>query len=277
MTGLATALAVLMTGQFVSGVSLVEVYATVTTSRGAPVVDLSVEDFVVREDGAPQEIVAFAAGEFPLSVALAIDRSWSMAGRRFAVARSAAHSFLGALRPGDQAMIVGIGSEVETLAPLSRDRQAQHRAVHDLELWGSTRLHDAILDALAAIAPAEGRRALVVLSDGDDRSSRASAADVLERVRRSDVLVYPVAVGRRLPPLFTEIAELTGARAFHVRDMNQLSSTFQEIARELRLQYLLAYMPRQAALARADDWREIAVEVTRPGLRVRARQGYHVR
>lgn len=276
MTPLALALAVWLSAQFSSGISLVEVYATVTTSRGAFVGDLTADDFVVREGGVPQEIVTFSAGEFPLSVGLAIDHSWSMAGRRFNVAKSAAHSFLGALRPEDQATIVGISSEVETLVPLSRDRAAQHQAVHALEIWGSTRLHDAILDSLAAIEPARGRRALVVLSDGDDRSSRASAADVVDRVRRSDVLVYPVALGPRLPPLFTELAEVTGARAFHVRDMNRLTSTFQEIAAELRRQYLLAYVPQPATLADGGGWRAIAVEVTRPGVRVRARQGYYV-
>jgi Ca-activated chloride channel family protein len=88
-------------GQFSSSVNLVEVYASVTDRQGQPVRGLSREDFTVREDGAVQQVTAFTAGEFPLSVAVALDRSFSMAGQRLAAARSAATLFLDELRPAD--------------------------------------------------------------------------------------------------------------------------------------------------------------------------------
>ena len=98
-------------GQFTSGVSLIEVYATVTDQQGEPIVGLTAADFEIAEDGARQTISAFAAGEFPLALAIGLDRSFSMGGKdnRLAVAKSAARTLVGALRPGDQVMIVAIG------------------------------------------------------------------------------------------------------------------------------------------------------------------------
>jgi Ca-activated chloride channel family protein len=209
-------------------------------------------------------------------VALGVDRSFSMAGDRLAIARSAARAFLGELRPADRAMIVAIGSEIETLAPLSTDRDAQYRALAGLQPWGTTGLHDAIVAAIEAVQPAGGRRALVLLSDGTDRYSRATPADALERARRADVMIYPVALGRERPPLFAELAALTGGRSFHVRDPRALAETLRGVARELRHQYLLGYTPSRPIVPGQSEWRAITVKVPRPGVRVRARDGYLV-
>src|SRR3954452_22568848 len=105
--------------QFTSGVNLVEVYASVTDARGEPVTGLTQQDFEVRESGKLQQISNFAAGEVPLSVAVALDRSFSMSGRRLELAKVAAHDFLGELRPSDESMVIAIGSQVQIVAPLS--------------------------------------------------------------------------------------------------------------------------------------------------------------
>jgi Ca-activated chloride channel family protein len=261
--------------QFTSGVNLVEVYATVTDAQGEPVTGLTAADFRVAEDGALQTVSAFAAGEFPLSVAIAIDRSFSMGGRdqRLAVAKSAARTFVAALRPEDEAMVVAIGGDTAVLAPLSADRAEALSAIGRLDAWGTTPLYDATLAALDAIQPARGRRALVLLSDGTDRYSDTTAADLVQRVRGYDVLIYPVAVGPARPPVFAELAAATGGRSFFVRDPAALAATMKTIAMELRVQYLLGYVP---ARDRTGDpsWHAIDVKVTRPGLRVRAREGY---
>jgi len=142
-----------------------------------------------------------------------------------------------------------------------------------LDAWGTTPLYDATLGALDAIQPARGRRALVLLSDGADRYSDTKAADLVDRARRLDVLIYPVAVGAVRPPVFAELAAATGGRSFFVREPAAVKSTMTTIARELRFQYLLGYTPSRE---RSPDrsWHAIEVTVTRPDLRVRAREGY---
>jgi Ca-activated chloride channel family protein len=261
-------------GQFSSGVNLVEVYAAVVDHDGRPVTGLQRDDFTVLEDGRPQTLSAFAEGDFPLSVAVAVDRSFSMAGRELTNARDAARTFLSALRPTDQAMIVAVGSEIETVASLSSDRQAQQRAVASLEPWGTTGLHDAIIASIDAIQTAKGRRALVLLSDGNDRYSNASQSDALSRARRADVMIYPIALGKTRPALFAELATLTGGRSFQPRDAKQLTDTMQTIANELGHQYLLGYTPSRAIVSGDEQWRSITVRVRRPDLTVRARDGY---
>lgn len=272
----AAALLLLALGpQFRSRVDLVEVYVTVTAvGEGQPAPVLGPDDFEVLEDGRPRRVEVFAAGDFPLSVALAIDRSFSMAGAPLAMAKSAGHVFLGALRPADRAALVAIGSKVETLAPLAADRPAQHAALAGLTAWGTTSLHDAIIAAIDSIQPASGRRALVLLSDGDDRYSEHTAEAVLLHARERDVLVYPVALGDRMPELFGQLAAVTGGRAFHVRQARALAPALEAIATELRGQYLLGYAPDPVAPGASRVWRSIEVRVKREGLVVRARRGY---
>jgi Ca-activated chloride channel family protein len=263
--------------QFTSGVNLVEVYASVTDAQGNAVTGLKQSDFELRENGELQAVTNFAAGDFPLSVAIGIDRSFSMAGTRLSLAKSAAQAFLEELRPEDQAMVLANGSQVEVVAPLSANRAAQQVAINTLDVFGTTGLHDAIITAIDEVQPAKGRRALVLLSDGTDRYSQASAAEALERARRSDVMIYPVGLGPTRAPLFAELATVTGGRSFHARDGAALSDTLRSIARELKQQYLLGYTPSRAPVPGSNEWRSITVTVKRPDVRVRARDGYLVK
>ena len=264
-------------GQFASGVSLVEVYATVTDARGEPLTGLQPDDFTVLEEGQPQRISAFAAGEFPLSVAVGIDHSFSMTRAQLARALAGARAFIAALRPGDRVMVVGIGSQTDVLAPLSEDHAQAVSALERLEPWGTTPLYDATVEAIDAVQDASGRRALILLSDGADRYSDATAADLVQHARRRDVLVYPVALGRERPPVFAELARVTGGRSSHLAGEGRLEAEMQSIARELRFQYLLGYAPAREPDA-APRWRSIDVVVpARAEARVRARDGYFSR
>ncbi len=260
--------------QFVSGVSAVEVYATVTDSKGEPVRGLTAADFRVEEDGRPQAIQTFAAGEFPLALAIGVDRSFSVPRDQLDAAATAARSFVQRLRPSDQVMVLAIGSEVEAISALSTNHGAATAALERLEPWGTTPLHDATLNALDAIQSASGRRALILLSDGEDRYSAASADAVVAEARRRDVLVYPIATGRKRPPMFVELASVTGGRSFHAAERRALEAALDSIARELRSQYLLGYTPSADDVRRG--WRSIRVTVSRPDARVRARDGYFV-
>jgi Ca-activated chloride channel family protein len=169
---------------------------------------------------------------------------------------------------------MAISSNAEVIAPLTMIRADQIRAVASLDPWGTTALHDAIVAALDRLASEPGRQALVLFSDGADRYSQKSAAQVVERARRSNALIYPIAIGKVRPPLFAELAVLTGGRSFLLRDAKELEPTLADIARELRYQYLLGYSPRDAAAGEASGWRSIRVVVKGPGVRVRARDGY---
>jgi Ca-activated chloride channel family protein len=274
VAALAVCSGVTLSGQFASGVSVVEVYASATNSLGEALTGLKEQDFEVFEDGKPQRISVFTAGDFPLSVAVALDRSFSMAGSRLAVAKSAARVFLGELRAEDEAAILAIGSEVETVAPLSANRAAQYEALARLDTFGTTGLYDAVIRAIDLTQAAKGRRALVLLSDGVDRYSKTTAGNALEQARRSDVIVYPIALASSPSSFFEQLAGLTGGRAFHVRDPAQLSTTLGKVADELRFQYLLGYVPPSAASSEKKEWHRIMVRVKRPGVVVRAREGY---
>ena len=258
--------------RFTSGVQLVEVYATVIDAKGEPVTGLRREDFDVYENNQLQDVSTFAAGEFPLTVALGVDRSWSMAGEPLRLAKQASQSFLRQLKPADRAMVVAISSDADVIAPLTMDRVSQAREIGALEPWSTTALHDAIVASLDRLEPEAGRQALVVFSDGQDRYSKTTATQVLERARRSNALVYPIAFGRTRPPLLAELAVLTGGRSFLLKDPRELERTLAQIAKELRYQYLLGYTPEEATAG--EDWRSIRVALKTPGLRVRARDGY---
>ena len=259
--------------QFSSQVQLVEVYATVTDAGGGPVTGLRREDFEVYEDGRRQEVSTFAAGEFPLTVALGVDRSWSMAGERLDLAKRASQAFLRSLRPEDRTMVMAISSEAEVVAPLTMDRAGQLREIARLDPWSTTALHDAIIAALDRLEGEPGRHAIVVFSDGADRYSRATATQVVERARRGTALIYPIGLGRDRPSLLAELAVATGGRSYLLRDVRDLDQTLADVARELHYQYLLGYAP-STTVPHEPEWRSIRVVTRKPGLRVRARDGY---
>jgi VWFA-related protein len=263
--------------QFSTQITQVEVYATVTDAQGRPVKDLTAQDFTVLEDDVPQPVTTFMSGDFPASVALAIDRSFSMKGTPLTMARTAARVFVASLKPDDRVMLISISGDVEVLAPLSADRQPLLDALARLDPWSTTSLNDAIIESLDLLEGETGRRAIVVLSDGVDRYSTATDTDVLNRARRSDVMVYPIAIGSDLPGFFPELSSLTGGRSFHLQDARKLQSTLQTIAADLGAQYLLGYVPPRPPQGDADAWRSITVKVNRPGVKVRARSGYSPR
>jgi Ca-activated chloride channel family protein len=237
---------------------------------------LTAADFTILEDGQPQAITVCIDGDFPASVALAIDRSFSMKGRPLTMAQTAGRAFLASLKADDRAMLLSISGDVEVLAPFDRDKRTALDALAKVDPWSTTALHDAIVRSLDLLDEERGRRALVLLSDGVDRYSTASAAGVLDRARRSDVLMYPVAIGKARPPLFAELAAASGGRSFLIADPARLQPTLQAIVEDLGAQYLLGYVPRRSS-AEDDGWRSITVRVDKPGVTVRARSGYVAR
>lgn len=267
------------TPQFSSGVQLVEVFATVSSAAGQPVTGLVASDFVVREDDVIQPVSVFVEAAFPLTVALGVDRSWSMAGEPLRQAKAASRAFLSALRPDDRAMVVSISAEPELVAPLSTNRSEQICAIAGLDPWSTTALRDALIGVLDQLEPEPGRLALVIFSDGVDRYSQSTSADVLARARRSRALVYPVHLGRGTRAgILDDVAALTGGRSFHSVAPAQLAATLRIVVNELRHQYLIGYVPARMPQSGAGEWRSIRVSMVGPrkGLHVRARAGYIV-
>jgi len=261
------------TPQFQTTTELVEVYVTAVDERGRPVRDLRREEFTLLDNGVPQPFSAFASGDIALTLALAIDRSFSMGAQRLALAKAGAQRLIRALQPHEQLLVLAIGGTVDVVAPLGPPSETALDAVLRLDLWGTSPIGDSLAAALDTIGEGRGRRALVLLSDGEERESRQEAEQLLDRIRRSDVLVYPVTVGRGAPSLMTTLAAVSGGRLVQGRDRQAVDRGMAGIIEELRSQYFLGYSPPPD---RAPGWHRLEIRTSRPGVRLRARQGYVV-
>ena len=257
-------------------VNVVQVIAIVTDAKGRFVSGLGESGFHVFEDDAPQSVSHLIGEGAPREVVVAVDMSSSMTDAMPQV-RKAVRAFLTALRPDDQLTLLAFNDNVFTLARRETDAAARLRAVDRLQPWGGTALYDVLLRAMEMLSHRKGRKVLVVFTDGEDQSSRASLADVERRAETNDAPVYMIGQGRgttdsRLRDILERLAHMSGGRAFHTDHMSELEPAFAEIVAELDNQYLLGYEP--ANPARDGTWRRIRLEVDGPGRRVRARQGY---
>lgn len=272
---------------------LVVFSATAVDRKGRPVTDLRREEFRIFEEGRPQAIVRFHdARELPARVLLLVDASGSMGETsKVASVRRAAERVLYSLGPQDQVALAGFDSRYFGVVRFTRDREAVRRALAAVEQFGSTALHDALDHAASDIAShGEGRRAVVVITDGIDTASEKTPAAVLEHSRALDVPIYALTVVSALEdpgsPLFlgrkeqgraaagaealARYAALSGGAAFRVSTDYDLTRAANSIARELEHQYRLGYDPP----AGPDRFRRVEVRSTRKGVTVRTRSGY---
>jgi len=259
-------------------VDVIQVTAVVTDLAGGFVRGLPRDTFRIYEDDVEQEVTFFGPAErVPLELVTAIDVSGSMLGAMPSV-RSAAKHFLAALGPGDQVSLLAFNDNLFTLARRSTDPAARLRAVDRLAAWGGTALYDVVIRALDMVGRQQGRRAIVVFSDGQDENSFANEDAVIRRVEASDSTLYMIGQGEatrsaQLQALLQRLATVSGGRAFSTDDPGRLEQAFAEIIEDLSNQYLLAYPPKNTV--RNGAWRRIRVEVGSGGqYKVRARQGY---
>ena len=258
-------------------VDVVQVTAVVTDAAGRFVKGLKQDDFRVFEDDVEQRITYFGSAEdAPLELVTAIDVSGSMFGAMSDV-KAAARTFLAALDPDDQVSLLAFNDNLFTLARRSTDPAARLKAVDRLAAWGGTSLYDVIIKALDTVGRQQGRRAIVVFSDGQDENSFATEDAVIRRVEASDSTLYMIGQGEalhsaELQQLLRRLAEVSGGRAFSTDDERRLDRAFAEIIEDLSNQYLLAYPPTNPV--RDGAWRRIRVEVAGSERKVRARQGY---
>jgi len=253
-------------------VNRVLLWVTVTDRSDRLVSQLKREDFKVFEDGVPQEIREFTLEERPITMAIVLDSSGSMRDQMNDVHEAAA-AFVETLRPVDRAMVIDFDDKVFLLQDLTSGQGELKAAVTSTEALGSTALYDALHAAFRKFRGIEGRKALVLLSDGEDSSSQFGYDRVLEEAKAGNVLIYSIGLGDQVRrSVLKEFSETTGGRAYFVDKASELKETYQRIAEELRLQYYIAY----ATNNKAWDGRFIKLEVKGrdPDWTVRARKGY---
>ena len=269
-------------------VRLVNVFTTVTDSRGAPVADLTKDDFRLLEDGIPQTIKVFEKeSAIPLSIALAIDTSPSTL-RDFKLEVSSARKFVHSiLRAEDRLSVFEVTENIDQLTRFTSDMRTIEHGIDALHTGPGTSIYDAIFLCSDSLLDREGRKVLVLITDGGDTTSKADYNTALRRAQQAEAIVYSIIVvpveadaGRNLggEHALIQISQDTGGKYYYAEGEQQLDEAFRKISDELRTQYLLAFYPTR----RVSDspFRRIQVELSKkdPGGRpyqVRHRAGYY--
>ncbi len=291
-------LAVSAAGQsYKSGVDVVRVDALVTDDN-RPLVNLKAADFELRDNGVPQSVTDASLESLPLAVVFVLDTSGSVAGRKMQNLGSAVDGIVKALRNEDRAGLVTFSHRVWERVPIGTDFSALQTVIHGTEASGGTSLHDAVYAGLALSTGQDSRPLVIVFSDGLDNASWLTAEAVERTARRSGAVVYGVAVaariradvmwlpGNRRPmAIYTgrpeylpgqtafldAIASTTGGRVLRADTTENLPKAFDEILREFRTRYVLAYSPHGVE---STGWHTIDVRVKGRRAEVKARKGY---
>jgi VWFA-related protein len=279
--------------RFPASADLVVLSATAVDGKGRPVRDLRAEEFRVFDEGRPQQIRHFVQGqELAARLLLLVDASGSMnTEMKTTSSRMAAYQVLDALPAEDQVALAGFDHRYWGIVAFTRERDKVKSAFGELKPFGSTALHDALDKAAYDIAShGEGRRAVVVITDGVDTASQKAPDEVIARSRALDVPIYAISVvsplddpaspsfaGRERPAAATvgsavlaRYAQQSGGAAFTVSDFSALRQAAVQIVAELKHQYRLGYEPPDSP----KHFRRIEVRSTRKGVVVRARSGY---
>lgn len=276
-------------------VELQQLYVTVSR-QSERVLDLRPEDFAIVDERAPQEVVTFALGDIPFTAVVLIDASASMAGEKLQSAMEGAVAFVDGMQELDQAKVMVFSDRLLNTTPFSNVEEVITAGLATARAAGGTALHDYLYVALKLIEQRQGRRVIILLSDGVDSHSVLSMRDVAERARRSQALIYWIRLRRagsaeaddeavRLSSAWRTSAEYrqqfqllkdtvarSGGSIHSIESTDQIEPVFLGILRELREQYVLGYYPSN----RRNDgaWHGVDVKVARPGVEVRVAEGY---
>jgi len=252
-------------------VNRVILWVTVTDKSDHLVGDLAMSNFTVFEDGSPQTIQEFTLEDRPITMAIVLDSSGSMRDSMPDVHQAAA-SFVETLRPQDRAVVIDFDDKVFLLQDVTSDQKLLKEAVTSTEALGSTALYDAIHAAFRKLRGVEGRKAIILLTAGDDTSSQYGFNRILEEAKAQNVLIYGIGLGDVRKSVLRDFSETTGGRAFFVSKAKDLADVYQKIAEELRRQYYLSYSTNNKVM----DGRFVKLEVkaNNPDWTVRARRGY---
>ncbi len=266
---------------FRSGTELVDLYVTVTGEDGRLVPNLTRQDFAIFDDDLPQEIALFETDTRPITVVVMLDTSGSMT-PNIDLLKAGAEQFLIRLLPEDRGRVGAFNDKIQIEpAEFSGDRDLLIDMLAILDFGNPTRLYDAIDASLNALSDVEGRRVVLVFTDGDDTDSDTGWRDVLNQAIAEDVMVYAIGlesnffngirnVQSRPDRNLRRFAEETGGGYFELRATDELGPTFTRVAQELHSQYMLGFVPTQ----RDGRTHDIRVLLGRRGMEARARRSY---
>ena len=266
-------------------VKLVNVFVNVTDATGAIVGGLTSDDFAISEDGRPQKIAFFERqSELPLNLTLAIDTSGSVKKDR-AQETDAAHRFVHALmRPQDQMSLLEFATEVRELTPFTNKIARIDHGLDSLRGDYATALYDAIYFGADRLGKKDGRKVLVLVSDGGDTAKNTTYAQALEEALRNEVMIYRIidvpieaSAGRDLggEHALITLAEQTGGKSFYVSE-GGLSKAFERVSEDLRTQYLLGYYPHHQEPGRTFHRLQVTVpRAASEAFNIRNRTGYY--
>jgi Ca-activated chloride channel family protein len=275
---------------FETGIEVINLNLSVTDGRNNYVTDLAEKDFAVFEDGIRQELSLFTHENLPISMAILMDVSASM-DEKLPQARAAAAKFVKTLRPQDSAQIVQFNDRATVLQEFTNDVATLEAAINKTAASGPTALHNALYIALKDLGKQKKsgelkRRAIILLSDGEDTASLVSDEQVLELARKTEINIYAISLRpnraqdrqrqafSQAEYLLTALSRDTGGRVFFPNSLSELDSVYERIAEELRTQYSLGYV---SSNRRKDGkWRRIVVRIpSREELQVRHKLGYY--
>ena len=265
-------------------VDLVNVPFTVTDNKGHLVSGLTKDDIAVEEDGRKQEIRSFSKeNELPLTIGVLIDTSGSVS-RVLPDEKATAIQFLDSiLQRNDLAFVIGFEREVTLVQDYTEDKRRLREAIDSLMVGQATSIYDAVYLACKEMFPKEGgRKAIVLISDGQDTASKVSFTESMIAADSSDAVIYSISnriggffgiSGTGSPETLKEYSSETGGTVYFVGGRSDLTRVFAQISEELRTQYNVAYTPSNAA--RDGKFRKIRIVTRDPSYKVKARTGYY--
>lgn len=262
---------------------LVDLFVSVRDDQGRNVAGLKKEQFFVTDNGHPVEIKFFSDEDSPISMGLVVDLSASMRGKNIETARAALNGFIRTSHPQDEYFLIAFNERSQLLLDHSMHGEDVIRQLIRAEPSGNTSLYDAVYLALDKVQTGiYKKKAILVITDGQDNSSRYSLKEVVQLEKETGVMIYAIGLldgmflkGRRAGRYrLDDLTDPTGGRAFYPNANSEVDEVLERIATELRHLYSLAFVPSTAD--RDDDWHKLNVKLrsTAPKLKVRARAGY---
>ena len=262
---------------FKSGTQVVSVFTTVTDAQKRLVPDLVQDDFEVLDNEKPQPLILFENKIQPISVVVMLDTSGSMT-LTINLLKQAAEEFVARLLPADSARIGAFNDKIQFNSRFMNDRDQLATDIRNMDYGNGTRLWDALGASLDELKDIDGRKVILVFTDGDDTESHnSSLGKVIERARADEVMIYAIGLESHYLNITTKpdkglrkVADETGGGYFELTKTSELSSTFTRVAQELHSQYQLAFTPAMLD----GKIHKLSVRVKKPGMNARARRSY---